>query len=330
MKKIALCVGLAAAVIISSGGAMAFAKTGVGDTASRKAKTVQTAKKVSSSAAPDSKEHEFELNGFTDADRRNVTKLSRQLAKQSVTASDKKNYIYDRMLNTEDFYKTLTGKYHRAYPTRGDDYTVEYQVVNGPKHMSYEVYKGNGNAQSISYCNGSTVKLVAKGGEIQSDKSELVRSSFMDPNAEKFNFMPLVKATSRIKTDSSKINTYFYRPDLNALNHSRESVVPQEMAFGYLSDFSKWSIAGQETVAGRNCFKIEGKLTGEYARKLNAYSYTLWVDSETGILLKYKNYGKNGQETDSLETLQISVDANLQPAELSDAAEKSIPAKYLQ
>ncbi len=330
MKKIALCVGLAVAVTISSGGAMAFAKTGVGDTSSRKAKTVQTAKKASSSAAPDSKEHEFELNGFTDADRRNVTKLSQQLAKQSVTASDKKNYIYDRMLNTEDFYKTLTGKYHRAYPARGDDYTVEYQVVNGPKHLSYEIYKGKGNAQSISYSDGSTNKIVTKGGENQSDESELVHSDSTNPTAEKLDFIPLVKSTSRIKTDSSNTNTYFYRPDLNALNHSRESVVPQETAFGYLPNFNTWDIAGQETVAGRNCFKIEGTLTGGTAQKLNAYSYTLWVDSETGILLKYKNYGKNGQETDSLETLQISVNSNLQPAELSDAAEKSIPAKYLQ
>ena len=323
MKKIALCAGIAAAVTLYAGTTMAFAKTGVRNTANQKVKTVQTAKKAScSSAVPDSREHEFELTGFTDADRRNVTELSQQ--------SDPKNYIYDRMLNTEDFYKTLTGKYHRAYRCMDDDYTVEYQIVNGPKHLSYEIYKGEGNAQDISYCDGSTIEVVTKGDEIQSGKGELIRSNCMDPNAEKFNFVPLVKATSRIKTDSSKINTYFYRPDLNALNHSRESVVPQERTFGYLSDFSKWSIAGQETVAGRNCFKIKGKLTGEYAQKLKAYTYTLWVDSETGILLKYKNYGKNGQETDSLETLQISVDANLQPADLTSAAEKSIPAEYLK
>lgn len=321
MKKIALCAGIAAAVTVYAGTTMAFAKTGVRDTVSDKTKIYQTVKKTSSSAVPDSREHEFEQTGFTDADRRNVAELSQH--------SDPKNYIYDRMLNTEDFYKTLTGKYHRAYRCMDDDYTVEYQIVNGPKHLSYEIYNGEGNAQDVSYCDGSTIKVVAKGGKIQSGKGELVRSNCMDPNAEKFNFVPLVKATSRIKTDSSKINTYFYRADLNALNHSRESVVPQERAFGYLSDFSKWSIAGQETVAGRNSFKIEGKLTGEYAKKLKAYTYTLWVDPETGILLKYKNYGKNGQETDSLETLQISVDANLQPTDLADAAQKTIPAEYL-
>ena len=287
-KKIALCAGVVVAVTIYAGTTMAFAKTGGRDTASQKAKTVQTAKKTPASAVPDLKEHEFELSGFTNADRRNVTELSQQ--------SDPKNYIYDRMLNTEDFYKTLTGKYHRAYRCLGVDYTVEYQIVNGPKHLSYEIYKGKGNAQDVSYCDGSTIKVVTTGDMIQPDKSELVRSNSMNPNAEKHNFVPLVKATSRIKTDSSNINTYYYRPDLNALNHSRESIVPQEMAFGYLSDFSKWSIAGQETVAGRNCFKIEGKLTGEYAQKLKAYSYTLWVDTETGILLKYKNYGKNAQE----------------------------------
>lgn len=336
-KKIVLSVILAAAVSLSCGAASAFAKTNAlaSDGASSKAvsSTSKVSSKTVSSATVDLNEKEFKECGFTDADRRNVTAISEKLSAQNVADTDKKNYIYDKMLNTEDFYKTLTGKYQRNYRHLGDSYTVEYKVINGPKHMSFELYKGKQNAQEISYFDSNTIKTFAINNKLKAEnsgKGALVRDFVVSSNSDKANFVPLVKSTSRIKKDSSGTNIYYYRPDMNKLYHSRTSIVPQEMTIGYLSDFKTWSITGQETVAGRNCYKIQGTLSGEYAQKLDAYSYTFWVDSETGILLKYKNFGKNGQETDSLETLQISVNPDLQPVELDSAAKQLIPAEYLK
>lgn len=326
-KKLVGCICLAAVVSLTCAVTAACAKTSVPTAAARNSQVVPSGK-TSSSTGMDSNEKVFKEEGFTDSDRRDAAKLSGQPSAKNVSAESNKELIYDRMLNTGEFYKTVTGKYRRVCKYPNQDYTVEYQVVNGPAHLSFEICKEAGNAQTVSYFDGSSSRTMAINDQIRatnSGQAAMVHNFPANPDAEKLDFVPLIKSTSRIKKDSSGINTYYYRQDLNMLYYSRECLTPQEMAFGYLSNFKTWKIVGEQTIAKRNCCQIQGTLSGEYAKKLHTDSYTLWVDSETGFLLKYKNYDQNGRETDSLETLQISVNPNLQPAELESAAKKYMP-----
>jgi outer membrane lipoprotein-sorting protein len=135
----------------------------------------------------------------------------------------------------------------------------------------------------------------------------------------------LVKSASRKVKGSDGLYTYYYRENLNMLHYSKESISPEAMAFGYLSDFSTWNITGQENIAGRDCYVIEGTLSGDYSKKLNAASFKLWVDSEIGILLKYENYDSAGVITDKLNTNHITVNQ-----EISDQQFEEFGAKYFK
>lgn len=321
----------AAALILSVfaiGSMSAFAKAnstvGEGKAPAPKAHSAASSAAVSSA---DEAESMLKMNGFTDADRRSPADASRRALLQGSVAGEQKEILYDRMLNTEDYYKTLEGKYRRTVPGK-NSYTVEFKVVNDAKHLSLETYSGSDRSQQVSYCDGSTIKTVAS--DSQCKESTLTRNFAVNRDAEKLNFVPLLKSEKRIVKNSSGVNTYFYRPDLNNLYFARESIVPQETAFGFLADFSKWKITGNEIVAGRNCAVLQGTLSGEYAQKVNAYSYKMWVDFETGFLLKEEDFGKNGAQTDSLETLNLSVNCRLQPQELAAEAKRLIPQKYLQ
>lgn len=71
--------------------------------------------------------------------------------------------------------------------------------------------------------------------------------------------------------------------------------VPQEMSSGFMSDFSKWEIAGTEELDGRTCAVVKGTTTESYGNQLGLASFEIWVDQETGVWLWYEGYDENGE-----------------------------------
>lgn len=59
---------------------------------------------------------EFEIDGYTQADFRDISAMQSKALPRSINSEKAKEYIYDRMLNTMDFYKSLEGSYtHTDY-----------------------------------------------------------------------------------------------------------------------------------------------------------------------------------------------------------------------
>ena len=85
--------------------------------------------------------------------------------------------------------------------------------------------------------------------------------------------------------------------------------VYKRQAIGYLRNFDTWDITGEEAVAGRNCLVLEGELSGFYSEKRHTAEFKLWVDRETGILIKSEHYDADGNLSESLTTTSITVNA---------------------
>lgn len=257
----------------------------------------------------------FYANGFTADDLR---ENNRRLTQCSIQDPMIKEVIYDRMLNTADYYQTISGKYRRTQLYTGEDYTVNYAVQRGDETKTVEVYQSEQDTTAqVAYYAGNVINrleiedynAMAK-GRMPLDTSKVKTVATYYQNAEEsaqLDFVPLVRSASRVQEDEEGTPIYYYRQDAIGLFYARESLSPQEMAFGYLEDFSKWDVIEETTVAGRDCYLVEGTLDGDYAQKLHAYDYKLFVDQETGILLQYENYDQNGTLTDKLETLEIEV-----------------------
>lgn len=252
----------------------------------------------------------FAARGFSDADRRAP-------AEGRQAAADEQTYIYDRMLNTADYYSSLRGQYTC---TGRNSYVVEYALLAGERHVTAEKRISGGEMQ-MSYFDGVTservlINRMARGESVATP----LNSTYVNVQEKALmDFVPMVASRSRVQRDEDGVPTYYYREDLNMTYFCRESVCPQERVFGYLSDFDKWSVCGRETVAGRNCMVLRGTLSGDYAQKQAATSFAMWVDSETGILLKLETYDRAGQLTDSLTTTMVEINGD-ENAVLQDVA----------
>ncbi len=263
----------------------------------------------------------FYTNGFTDEDLRTVPEAVISLQGEAEITQD---FIYDRMLNTMDFYGVLQGKFRITQFYSGVDYEVEY-CVDGVDNQSFERmtdYGGN-NARSgealpehemVSYYDGKTYQEAIitydDSGKRSMPEKEIIHTSNEDAEERKnLDFVALVKPSSRVQTDSDGINTYYYRQSPNALGFSRASLEPQELTIGYLRDFSAWEIARQETLFDRSCSVIQGTLSGDYSEKLHTTDFTLWVDNETGVLLQLEGYSADGELSETLTTSEFQADS---------------------
>lgn len=116
---------------------------------------------------------------------------------------------------------------------------------------------------------------------------------------------------------------YSYRANPTNIPSASICIFPQEMTFGYLTDTDLWEIKGVEQLDGRTCYHITGVTGADYGKKRNVASFEFFVDTNTGVLLKYVGYDANGDISDYLYS------ENMQFEEKAEAVKTaSIPRSY--
>lgn len=270
-------------------------------------------------------EEMFEYDGFKKSDRRVISDMQTAKAVRSVGSEKAKEYIYDRMLNTMDFYKTLKGSYvHNEY-SENTSYTVDYATINGSEPLSYEKvqYKGKNKFTERVYKNGVVRQAEVPGAAAKAGKAEFTGMENLPASDRENDTAAIIKSTSRKKIDEEGIPNWYYRMEFNGLATARECISPQEIAFGFLSDFSTWSIEEQTTFLNRSCYVISGNLGGSYSDKLQTAEFKMWVDVKTGVLLKSRWWNKDGSLTDAVTATSFEADENIaQTAFITSWSEK--------
>lgn len=243
------------------------------------------------------------------------------------------------MLNSIDYFQKLEGQFFYTSEVANMSYFVDYHVQLGDTPQTIETVTDNdGNIIYSSYYTGEkrfdftdieimnnlvknideselefvvteeTVEKIIDKSENYKFDEENIEVVFSDyEERQELDFISIVESTARIQEDNEGIASFYYRDDLTTLPYARQSIFYQECVFGYLSDFSSWEILAIEKFLERDCFIVSGTLSGTYSEKVNTESFKMWVDKETGVMLKLEGY-KNSELTERLETTKISVD----------------------
>ncbi len=219
---------------------------------------------------------EFEYEDFSDK-----AMVENELT--SETFEDPKVDIFNKMLNTIDNFDYLSLTLETSM-LDNDKTSIEFQI-NIADGLSYESVNENGCTVRETYCKDSNMIYV--------DNREKIFIENYLPAYDR-NDTPYIKLADRITTEEDGLPCYYYRRNITNCPLASYSIVPQELAFGYLKDFDNWEIVdnGCEHL-GRNCVVIEGKTTPYFDEKHGADKFTMVVDIETGILMSFEGY-KNG------------------------------------
>lgn len=274
----------------------------------------------------------YYAHGFTDEERRTEIKFNPSLP---LNSEQNKDYVYDRMNNSVDYFNTLQATYYH-YCNGEYTYYVSYCIQQGDNRKAKMLtYNGDGVAVSYyafdgtyskDFSFGSDVSLIdSENKEFNSDTAEEIREKRSEKFAEELNKLDGNKLTGKrfyspddFELDANALlatkERYRYSEDdgcyvFESRSHTGllpiayEQYFPQEYAFDFLRDFDSWQIDRIDMVAGRECFVISGSADGE-----KGYTFEMSVDKETGSLLAFKAEGGINAE---LITTEFTVDSTL-------------------
>lgn len=196
----------------------------------------------------------------------------------SVTFFDPKVDIYNKMLNSIDYFNNLALTMETSM--LGDDTTtVEYQIdINS--NTAYQALSEDEQIKSETYSEATNMILV-------SNTERTYMQNYLPTYTR--SDTPYIPLESRITTGEDGIPCYSYRRNVTNCPLASYSVFPQEITYSYLKDFDKWEIEDNGvTYLDRSCVKIVGTPSPYIAAKHSIDSFTMLVDSDTGILLDFK------------------------------------------
>ncbi len=250
---------------------------------------------------------------------------------QTMTKED----IWHKMLNSIDYYSKASGTVLYA----GDDVEkamlVDFMVdIDAREYyakttdVSVDV---GGNDQKLStYSDLSTPFSIV---ERLSEKETYATASeevILNKNNLTYVVRPgavLARANTgtiaddeRVQIDENGMPHYRYRANPICASVAGTSLFPQEMALGYLREFNSWDIKEHSEYQGRKCVVVTGKTDEEYQSELNVSDFVFYVDSQTGILLKYLGYNSDGQIADYIIIDNLDVDSDDISVKLLDKA----------
>jgi len=193
-------------------------------------------------------------------------------------SSDPKVNIYNKMLNSIDYFNNLTLTMETSMLSE-DTTTVEYQIdINS--NVAYQALSEDGQIATETYSEEKNMILV------DNTAKTYTQNYLPTYTRSDSSYIPL---ESRITTGDDGIPCYFYRRNVTNCPLASYSVFPQEITYSYLKDFDKWEIENSNvTYLGRSCVKIVGTPSPYIATKHNIDRFTMLVDSDTGILLDFE------------------------------------------
>lgn len=278
----------------------------------------------------------FEQNGFTEEDRRKEITLDMS---KGLNSTHVKTYIYDRMLNSIDYYDTIQATYYYV-PKTGNAYYCSYAIQQGSNPKSKEViYNTDGDMVTCFFFDGTNAKGIvgdAMYNPVEADKEtddaifEKASKGLKNVKATEYSedmlyenvqvdldelknsdYVKLVKSRKRVRyMHTTDRNKYYMRENLPELPMSTTHYAPQTMAMGLLDVFKRWDIVKETKLFGRDCFVIKGKSAGEYSAQINVKKYTMIVDKNTGVLLSLEGYSGSNQ-TVQLKTYDFKVNKKI-------------------
>ncbi|MDQ0888750.1 outer membrane lipoprotein-sorting protein [Paenibacillus sp. V4I9] len=199
--------------------------------------------------------------------------------------------IQVRMLNAIDNYKDIKGTYKIG------NQRVEFEVAEGDSPGSYT---------KITENTGQVVEIISDGVNV------------LNLNHQSKTFRKLVNPTPepvkgpRIYRNENGTTSYIHRPD-PASAASAWVTFPENYAF-MLTD---GKIVRQEKYLERDATIIEGNPNEDLPKNFGANQFKIWVDSETGILLKVIGTNEKNEVVHSLEVTSIQINKGIDRSKFS-------------
>lgn len=244
-----------------------------------------------------------------------VGKIDTQSVSVPTSFSSVKEEIVYKMLNSMDYFTTAQVSFSALFP--GFDieeyYTIETNLNTGISHQT----KSDNFSQSYASAANVSTSDVKEAYESYSDGVTVRSYNNLEKTVQTIGSSEERRTLDeewpdleeRYYIDENGDPNYCYRGNPTNASMAGECLLPQVSAFAYLMDEDLWEVKETLQYCGRNCYSVEGIVNDSYSAQIGAETFMMYVDQETGILLKLEACDANGDIVSSMVVSEISIDA---------------------
>ena len=247
------------------------------------------------------KEGNFKYTEFDDEER----ETQQDKTSSAVTGEnfkDPKTNIYNKMLNTIDFFNTaeLSADIHMF---EDENMKVDY-FTNIDTSSAYQAVYENGMLTFESFCNPNSEFLI----HVDNKRKTYNRYDLKVYNRSDSPYIPLEERIIFDDATEDGLPIYTYRRNITNCYLASYTLFPEGLTYSYLADFERWEIEDNNVdYLGRKCIKIVGTPKPYFSEKHNNDNFVMLVDEKTGILLKFEGY-KNGELSSYITVTKCFID----------------------
>jgi hypothetical protein len=228
-----------------------------------------------------------------------------------------KDGIRELMLNSTDYFQTVSGEFiYSMNDAEGDVFilslecdidasTAETHVMQvyptnltEVKEGMHPVYKEDDVPWARTQIADGTEWVLTDdltGGVVAAGEVVTRDQLIHEPLEKRFYMNEDGTSSSVLRADPT--NTYF----------ARRILTPEEIAFSLLCSSDEWDIIDMEEYAGRECVVVSGKSPDFYIEKNGVVTFKMYVDKNTGILLKFVGLDERNQIVKFTYTNKIEI-----------------------
>ncbi|MFE4524905.1 hypothetical protein ACFRCQ_22830 [Cytobacillus firmus] len=230
-----------------------------------------------------------------------------QIITYAIDQSAEKMELQLKMYNSVLYYETVQGQYQETDYLREQKEQVKFKISEGDTPGGTVQININDNIYIEEKSNGNKriVYEDSPEGEIVSEDKRTIVDKFTQNFFEKWETL---KDAFVIMNDG--IPGYNYRERPSYIHYSSFITFPQAPAH-YLRVLENWEIKEEGTLLGRKVKVIEGEFDKNSKEKFRSETFKMWVDTESGVLLKYISYDKDGKMTKEVQVNEIKFNEDL-------------------
>ncbi|GAE47996.1 sigma-E factor regulatory protein RseB domain-containing protein [Mesobacillus boroniphilus] len=249
-------------------------------------------------------------NNNKNSDTRNMEQapVYKPERNQEIANNMTKEQVLNKLINTIDYFKTAKGSFEE-YTQSGGQWVITYQLMlNGEESAGYSKVYNSVRAEKdhSTYFSKNKIWLLDEKAKTYNESDLVSKKLYGEP-------ITIDKAIGETKVKKSSI----YR-DIPQIGFASHSLFPYELATKYLSDISKWEIEKQnEKLLNHNVIVVGGTLDKSKKAKIQSSTFKLWVDKDTGILIKYETYNDAGELINYLHTKELRINEKINKKTLS-------------
>lgn len=209
------------------------------------------------------------------------------------------------MANSVDNYNLVSGKMISTLGYQGEESHNEYIFqINIPEYQSY-LYQAGTNELEDQVIFRDSQKMyffMGKLEDLNNDLDELINKQMM--SVEEVNQETNLFKYKELSLEQRIADINISRVANDLFGDVAPYLFPEDIALRQLgNNYSNYNIIGNEKYLERNTIKVEGKISDDlYA---NDSSFSMLVDQETGIVLKYQRVSSDSKVEMKMESISI-------------------------